>query len=242
MSIIVTQISKYGIVFGADSNITNDTEVVKEDIKIFEIPKLKAMMCTAGAYSVNGEILSKWLPLFIENKKEQYSNLGEFTEILKEELEKKMSTTEKKNLFITHIAGYENGHPEMWHISNTRLENGEYTEGQEEFHLSEDLWNRDWKKNNLENIFESDGLNYQLYVNGFTPGRIAFNVIRPFIDRFFITMWQQQGFKFRPPKNIKEQEEIVKIYIQIINSLFEISNYDPKIIGGNVKTFSISKP
>jgi len=242
MSIIVTQISKYGIVFGADSNITNDTEVVKEDIKIFEIPKLKSAMCTAGAYSVNGEILSKWLLKFIEERSNEYTNLKEFTELLKNEVGEKMSTDEKKNLFITHIAGYENGHPEMWHISNTKLENGEYTEGQEKFHLSEDLWNRDWKKNNLENIFESDGLNYQLYVNGYTPGRIAFNVVRTYIDTFFMSMWQQQNYKFRPPRNIKEQEEFVKIYIQIINSLFEISDYEPKIIGGNVKTFSISKP
>ena len=117
MTIIVTQINKFGIVLGSDSNISNDRTVIKEDKKIFEIRKLKSALCTAGSYSVNGTILSEWLLNFISGNESKYSTLKEFTELLSKTLEDEMNPEEKKALSITHIAGYQGNHPEMYRMN-----------------------------------------------------------------------------------------------------------------------------
>lgn len=242
MSIIVTQINKYGIVFGTDSNISNESPIVHEDKKIFQIPKLNSAMCTAGAYSIEVQPLNEWLPNFIKSKQKDYSNLGEFTKLLANTLKEKMTKEEKKSGgFITHIAGYNNNHPEMWHISNTTLVDDKYTEGTDEFHYSEDFWQRDWKKNNLEEAFESNGLNYQIYVNGFPPGRVAFNIVRNFIDSFFVCLWSREdNYKFRSPQSLDENKQLVKSYIELISTSFILSNYKPKYIGGETQICAIS--
>ncbi|MEK7447857.1 MAG: hypothetical protein AAB019_00060 [Planctomycetota bacterium] len=244
MTIIVTQINKFGIVLGSDSNISNDRTVIKEDKKIFEIRKLKSALCTAGSYSVNGTILSEWLLNFISGNESKYSTLKEFTELLSKTLEDEMNPEEKKALSITHIAGYQGNHPEMWCISNTRLQdNGQYGEGENNFHYSEDLWNNAREKNKLETGFNiSNGLNYQLYINGFISGRVAFHVARKFIDNYFSLMWQASDYKFRPPQNIEEHKIIVELYIDLIDRIFQLSNYEPKIIGGKTQTFVINNP
>lgn len=235
MSIIVTQINKYGIVFGSDSNITDDTEIVREGKKIFEIPRLNSAMCIGGAYTVNDVMLDKWLPHFIDTK--NYNSLEEFVELLSRTFETEMNSEEKKQLLISHIAGYSNGHPEMWCLSNTTLlDNGDYSSGEREFHFSEDFWRRDYPNNNLGEVFESDGLNYQIYVNSTKDGRVAFNTVRPYIDNFFNQIWRLDDFKFRHPKNIKEHESLVRNYIDIMDTVYKLSDYNPKIIGGKTQS------
>lgn len=243
MSIIVTQINKDGIVFGTDSNITTNTAVDREDKKIFVIPKLNAAMCTAGSYTINGELLSDWLPRYINENSNKYSSIEGFVKLLSSELTKTMLPVEKKELFISHISGYQDGHPEMWCLSNTTLEeDGKYSSGKDTFHDSEDFWSRDYKNNNLEEAFKSDGLNYQVYVNAIQHGRIAFNVVRGYLDIFFASLWSMNNFNFRHPQNIEEHKYLVRLYIEAISTAYILSDYQPKIIGGHTQLFIIKKP
>lgn len=242
MSIIVTQINKYGIVFGSDSNITSDYKIEKEGKKIFEIPNLSSAMCVAGTYTVKGEMIDVWLPKFIKKNKDKYKNLEEFTKLLSKTFELEMTKNEKSELSISHIAGYVDGHPEMWCLSNTTLfEDGNYSVGQSSFHFSEDLWNRDWKKNNLDTLFESQGLNYKIYVNSSIHGRIAFNTSRDYLDNYFSNMFLSK-FKFRYPKNLEEHSLLVKTYIDVMDTMYKLSDYEPKVIGGKTQIFYIRKP
>jgi len=242
MSIIVTQINKHGIVFGSDSNITGIHEVDKEDQKIFEIPSLNAAMCIAGTYTVKGEMMDIWLPNFIKENHEKYKSLREFVELLSKQFEQDMTVSEKALLSISHIAGYVDNHPEMWCLSNTTLlDNGKYSLGQSSFHFSEDLWGRDWNKNNLALLFESDGLNYQIYINSLTQGRVAFNTARKYLDLYFSSMFLSE-FKFRYPRNLEEHSLLVRVYIDIIEVMYKISDYEPKEIGGKTQVFFIRKP
>lgn len=242
MSIIVTQINKKGIIFGSDSNITSDIKYEREGKKIFEIPKLNAAMCIAGAYEVKNVYIDEWLPEFIDSNKNNYNSLKDFTKLLSERLTADMTEEEKAGLSISHIAGYNDGHPEMWCLSNTGLTQNGYSKGEKKFHYSEDFWNRDWDCNKLESAFESEGLNYQIYVNSPTHGRIAFNVARRYIDIYLISMWRDQSNKFRAPKNIEEHTLLVKTYIDLIDTMYQISDYEPKIIGGKTQLFTIKNP
>ena len=243
MSIIVTQINKFGIIFGSDSNITSKNKVERPGKKIFEISKLSAAMCIAGAYTVGGEMMDEWLPMFITKNQSNYKTLEEFTYLLSEEFNLKMLPEEKRHLSIAHVAGYVNGHPEMWCLSNTTLgNNGYYTEGAEKFHCSEDLWNRDYKDNNLETLLASDGFNYQMYVNSSTQGRVAFNVVRNQLDYYYISMFNAEEFKYRSPRNLEEHRLIVKTYIDMIDVIYKLSDYEPKEIGGETQIYVIPKP
>lgn len=239
MSIIVTQISKYGIIFASDSNITNDNEVVGQGDKIFAIPKLNAAIAIAGSYTVGGDKMDKWMLDFIKKNECAYDSLKDFGELLQTTFDNLMSEKEKSWLSISHIAGYVNGHPEMWCLSNTVLDNLDYSKGKSDFHLHEDFWERDWKNNNLEQVFKSDGLNYQLYVNATTPGRIGFNVVRQYLDQYFIRMFDLRDCKFRGPRNLEEHQIIVKTYLEVLISLYGLSDYNPKIIGGKVQVYTI---
>jgi len=245
MSIIVTQVNKFGIIFGSDSNITNteEGEVHCAGKKIFEIPKLKAAMCIAGTYTVGGEMLDIWLPKFIIENQDSYSSLEDFTAILSKAFEDQMLPKEKSNLSISHIAGYVNGHPEMWCLSNTELkEDGHYTVGSSQFHYSEDLWGRDWGDNNLEALFLSSGLNYQMYVNSLTQGRVAFNIVRNYLDRYFISMFSYSNYKFRAPVSLEEHGLLVKTYVDMIDVMYRLSDYESKEIGGETQLYMIPKP
>lgn len=243
MSIIVTQINKDGIVFGTDSNISTDTTVDREDKKIFNIPKLNAAMCTAGSYTINGESLGDWLPKYINNHSNNYNSLSEFVKLLSSNLTKIMLPVEKTELFISHIAGYQDGHPEMWCLSNTTLEgNGNYSNGESTFHYSEDFWSRDYKNNNLEEAFKSNSLNYQVYVNAIRQGRVTFNVVRGHLDVFFTSLWSMKTFNFRHPQNIEEHKYLVRLYIEAISTAYLLSDYQPKIIGGHTQLFTIKEP
>lgn len=243
MSIIVTQISKYGIIFGSDSNITSTELLEGERKKIFNIPKLNSSICIAGAYSVAGELMDSWLPKFIEGEAENYNCLGDFVRLLASAFEVNMTPGEKQELSISHISGYTDGHPEMWCLSNTiLLESGVYSTGSANFHYSEDFWSRDWPNNHLNELFESDGLNYQIYVNSLSQGRVAFNMVRQFIDTYFVSIFSLPQFNFRYPRNIEEQELLVRTYIDIINTTYMLSDYEPKVIGGATQTHSIRHP
>jgi len=243
MTLILTQINKHGIVFATDSNITIGNKGTESGQKIFEIPNLKAALCIAGSYLVNKEDMSKWMSNHI--KKDRSKTLKQFTENLCKTLEKEMLLNEKENGCIMHICGFvkddSSYHPEMWHISNVILTDGEYKNS--EFHSSEDFWRRDWQKSK-EAIKDSKG--YQYYINGFSPGRISFNIAGQYLHEFlYQVFWNNsdKNFKeFRPPQNLDENEHLMKLFMQFIAAMFELSNYSPKLIGGKIQSYKIKSP
>ncbi len=250
MSLILTQINKYGIIFATDSNITINNSKTKEGKKIFKIPHLKSALCLAGSYTVGREPMNKWMPNYIKN--DQSKTLEEFTKKLAKRLEQKMSKDEKKGGCIIHISGFvkENNnfhiHPEMWHISNVHLKpNGQYSSGKEKFHFSEDFWNRDFwnrdrKDSKLRYSFRNYG--YQYYINGFTGGRVSFNILTIYLNEFLKSLWLNRDFKFRAPMSLDEYKKLVIFSMNFISLMFNLSDYCPKYIGGKTQIHLIKAP
>jgi len=245
MSLILTQINKYGIIFAADSNITVDEAETKRGKKIFEIPRLKAALCLAGAYSIGNERMDRWMTFYI--KKNKSNSIKEFTENLCNVLEKEITIEEKGGGCIMHISGFvkKNSiiHPEMWCISNMNLlPNGDY-KVRDKFEFSEDFWSRDWKKNNIKTLFTSPtGYGYQYYINGFTAGRVSFNMLNEYLNNFLTQIWSCQNYKFRPPQNIKEYENLARFTMGFIALMFNLSDYLSKYIGGKIFSYVIKSP
>ena len=250
MTLILTHISKHGIVHASDSNVTSRSGTsisVGEGQKTFEIPFLNAGLSIAGNYLVAGQRMDKWLPDFITTQSRITSlTVEQFAHNLKDQLQAQMLPSEKRgNLF--HIAGYveEGGqnHPEFWFVRNIlgiNQNTGEYEDFSKDFTVSEDFWSKDCPSGNLMQEFQSGA--YQLYINGFASGRISYVMLQTVLDQVFKFIWNNKNWKFRPPNSLDETENFIKLYVQFINTLFESSNYEGPPIGGPIHTYKIPQP
>lgn len=143
MTLVLTEISRFGIAMAADSAVTSDiplpnggadTRVLTGVKKLQVIPKIKAGISVWG----EGDIEVKderyptdiWLKYFIENRKDDYSSLHDFAVLLQDELRTCISPIDVNNLqeeFGTigfHLAGFVDWQgkmtPTFYHIHNGR--------------------------------------------------------------------------------------------------------------------------
>lgn len=251
MTLIITHIDKFGIIHASDSNLTgaNDTSA-GEGKKVFSIPKLNAGLALAGSYGVGNESMSSWMPKFIEEQcKIPDITLSVFSSNLKNTLQTSMTSAQKKGGSIIHIAGYveDNGfmHPEFWFVRNVHgidQTTGGYKDVDENFEITEDFWTRDLLEEDFKNAWANPTVNaIRTYFNGFSPGRIGYSAVSSELGKFFKHMWSNKSWKFRPPQTIEENELLIKNYMQIIDTLFLLSEYKAKYIGGSTQTL-ILKP
>lgn len=249
MSLILTHISKHGIVHASDSNLTSGSGSPAGQVKkTFDISFLKAGLTIAGSYGVGNENMDRWIDDFIQQQS-QISGLSlkDFADNLKDALQQQMTISQKNDGSIVHIAGYvqENTvyHPEFYHVRNVHSINsttGEYGNITQIFKVTEDFWNRDCPRDHLLQAFQSGA--YQLYINGFASGRISYVMLQSVLNQFFSTIWNNPNWQFRPPQNLDETEEFMKLYMHIVNTLFLSSNYSAPFIGGSTQTLKIPAP
>ncbi len=249
MTLILTQISKYGIVHASDSNITvGGITPAGESRKVFKVDRLDAGLTVAGSYSVGGVSMDQWMSSFIQDQEDAgISSLSDFAHNLGEALEVQMSPDEQSRRSMMHIAGYvqEDGlsHPEFYFVRNVTTINpdtGEYEGRSPEFQVTEDFWTRDCPNSKLMEAFQEGA--YQIYVNGFASGRIGFVALQNIMNPFFREIWNNPNWKFRPPHSLEESKLLVELNVKIIATLFEISDYPAPVIGGAVQTHLIPQP
>lgn len=248
MTLILTHISRHGVVMASDSNLTSDDMSTSEGQKTFRIPHLNAALCVAGIYSVDGISMDKWMPTYIASSAETCSMLEEFSKELGNSLQLLMTEEERKAGTMIQIGGYhENGsksHPEMWFVRNIRtinMESGEYEGIGIDFVVSEDFWRRDCRDQQLMEQLSIDPV-HQVYVNGFASGRISFVLFHKILNRFFIELWKNEMWNFRPPNSLKEVVEVIKMQLGLIGLLFRMSNYPATFIGGDIQIEMIPAP
>jgi len=189
-----------------------------------------------------------WMNNFIQEQANAgISSLSEFASNLGNELERQMSPNEKARGSMVHIAGYveEDGkfHPEFWFVRNLTdidPDTGEYTGTASHFQVTEDFWTRDCPRNKLMEAFQGGA--YQIYVNGFAPGRIGFVALQRVMNHFFYGVWSNRNWAFRPPRSIEENKLLIELNIQVIGTLFKLSDYPAPFIGGDIQTYVIPQP
>jgi len=249
MSLILTHIDRYGIIHGSDSNVsTRSGRQAGQGRKTFPVQHLDAGLTVAGSYSVGNKRMDSWMDGFIQSHADSgNTSLANFAEALRNELQRQMLPDEKADGSMIHIAGYvEQGgesHPEFYFVTNVhRIDpvTGEYNDIDENFGVSEDFWNRDCPKFNLLQEFQR-GVG-QIYINGFASGRISFLALQRNMTHFFRGIWGNPTWNFRPPHSLDENRLLIEMYIRIIGTLFEISDYSAPFIGGDPRTYAIPQP
>jgi len=69
MTLILTHLSKFGIIHASDSNLTSDADAPEgQGQKVFKVPFLNAGLSIAGAYSVAGKPMDVWMTDFISSQ------------------------------------------------------------------------------------------------------------------------------------------------------------------------------
>lgn len=248
MTLILTHISSHGIIHATDSNLTDDGKPAGEARKVFELPFLDAGLTVAGTYTVGGERMHDWLNKFVQGQQQaNCASLEQLATTLSKALEQQMTQEEKARGSLIHIAGYvqdaHGSHPEFWFVRNINSmdsRTGEYKDFKDTFQVTEDLWNRDWQRYKLGALFQHGG--YQLYTNGYTPGRISYRILQDYMTAFFAQIWQNRAWRFRPPTSLEESRLIVDLYIRAVGVLFQLSDYSAPFIGGSPQTYAIAEP
>ncbi|QQS45221.1 MAG: hypothetical protein IPM66_14810 [Acidobacteriota bacterium] len=249
MTLILTHISRFGIVHATDSNLTSGSgSQAGQSQKLFPLPHLQSALTIAGAYSVGNIMMDQWMSRFIQRHIDSgSSSLDNFAQCLRSELEDQMLLSEKEQGSIIHIAGYVEHkgvfHPEFYHVRNVHgvdPHTGEYCDINETFEIGEDFWTRDCPKSKLMQAFQN-GV-YQLYINGFASGRIGYVALQSAMNEFFQNFWNNPSWKFRPPSSLDETKILVELYIQIVSAMFLISDYSAPLIGGGAQIYAIPQP
>ncbi len=248
MTLILTHLSKFGIIHASDSNLTSGQGPAGKGQKTFPLPNLNAGLTLAGAYSVAGQAMSSWMSSFIQSQ-HNVTSLAAFADALKTRLESEMLADEKDAGSMVHIAGYaEQGgmwHPEFYFVRNVyRMDSatGEYADIRHQFQVSEDFWSRDCPNAspNAMTAFQSGA--YQIYINGFTSGRIGYMILQQRMNVFFREIWNNPQWRFRGPQSLSETALLVKLYMKTIETLFRVSDYSGPPIGGRCQIHKIRQP
>ena len=249
MSLIITQISKYGIIHATDGNLTSsDGSPAGQERKLFPLQFLNAALTVAGSFGVGDLAMREWMERFIQAQRQaSCDSLSAFARALGASLQAEMNAGQKASGSIVHIAGYardaEGFHPEFWHVRNVYgidQSTGEYRDLRDTFQVGEDFWTRDWQEHNLGQKFEQ-GVDW-IYINGFASGRINFWHLQSQMTNFFWQVWSNEAWRFRPPHSLDESVLIVDLYVRTIGVLFRLSDYSAPFIGGTPQTYAIPRP
>jgi len=148
MTLILTELSHFGIAMAADTALTSDVRKPNGTIgdrvyygahKLFTVPKLRAGIAYwgwgeipqpgAGWSDKNSVLTELWLPFFLEKNQGHYNSISELAQLLENELRKRIPEIDivaPKADGGIHLAGYEAiGNlflPTFWHIHNGKSE------------------------------------------------------------------------------------------------------------------------
>lgn len=242
VTLIVTLFSDLGIVQTSDSNLTYESgQHAGSGTKLFAVPGHDAVLAFAGCYEVGGESVETWMPTALSICA-RHGSLSKVAAALKDQIQNEVLADETPiGGYLMHLAGYERDgggrHPVLWFIRNIHhiQPNGEYSPGEAEFLLTEDLWARDRLHSATSGLF--------VYANGTPEGRINFMAISQMLIAFLgQTVWSHPDWAFHPPADTRQLGLLANFLVQAITMLFEMSDYGGPPIGGEIQQELLSPP
>jgi hypothetical protein len=241
MTLILTHMSKYGIVQASDSNLSSQDAVAGTGDKVFQLAFGPGALAVAGSYGVGDEPMDVWMPeaLLRYTTSSASPTLGGLAEDLRQRLEQEMTADQKKSSgSLIHIAGYTDEpepHPEMYFVRNIKhIEpSGAYSGFEETFDVSEDFWTRDYPR------YRSG----MLYINGYPEGRIGYLGFGRALDAFLQQVWNQHPeWRFRAPRSLDDQAALLELKLRAIATMFLISDHPAPYVGGAPQSIKIAPP
>jgi hypothetical protein len=242
MTLVLTEISQYGIVMGADSAVTCETQLPSGERghrvlfgiqKLFPIPYLKAGVSCWGYGQIGNMDTDVWLNDFIQRLEGRVTTLREFALCLQDELRATIRPQSGQSECGFHLAGFveEQGRfvPDFWHIHNGPSEyftNIDATLFNANHDLAAARAQGRYDPNNANMIYITRNGDYQFYAAWWE----AFERV---IDNFL------RGQDIQVPKpTLHGRVEYVRFQIRSISEIYGMSMLLPSI-GGEIYTLAI---
>ena len=246
MTLILTEISKFGIAMAADSAITEGTDIKRSLSgiqKLQPIPKINAGISCWGEAEIEEVYTDIWLDSFIRKKRREYGSIKEFAILLQNELREhidKIDPSKKEFMWGTigfHLAGFDKYEgeysPTCYHIHNGRSQMLEKRGGKIDPAIINA--NHDFSPNLVKKWLE----------NGSIPvlrnGEIEiYATIFDSLQTFFYELYKNTHIRIPYSYSLDDRSEWLKFQIETIGGLYKLSNIGPSI-GGEISTLTISK-
>lgn len=236
MTLILTELTQFGIAMAADSTITHTTRGhsyanpnAAEKLQI--IPYLNAGISCWGLGQIAGTNTDEWLAHFI-SKNATLQSLGSFAENLAKALQSEVgpSPTKQSRLGF-HLAGFErhDGRPQpsFYHVHDgpsTALQRRGVIVDPSKFNANHDVPPAEFMKYTRWMTRNGD---YQLYAQ-------LFGLLEDFFGRA-----AELGIVIPHSQNLNDRAEYLVFQIRTISDLYRMSNLVPGI-GGEIKYVTIS--
>ena len=233
MTLILTELSEFGIAMAADSAVTvpakwPDGEIryraYTGAVKLRPVLELNAGISVWGMGKIGDFDTDIWLGDFVRRKGSKVTSLRDFAQALQDELRNILGETDKRLGF--HLAGYvhvgKEMRPTFYHIHNGPSERVKDIDPRK-FNA-----NLDFPPNPIPpggGYLTRNG-DYQLYARLFE-----------LVDGFFRSLQNEDIFIPYPP-SLEARAEYLRFQIKTVSEIYNLSNLLPGI-GGDVKTLTI---
>lgn len=163
MTLVVSEVSRHGIVMIGDSAVTYSrgdeiVDVKRGAVKVQYSPDLNVGISMWGWGMARGQSLDRWIADFLSsqarlkpNLEQLGSSLAQQINEIRREFNVPMDETARSGF---HLAGYDNGVPRLWHVHT-----GHFHEPVHEFRLYKDYPNdQGWSDEHFMQLLQTPGI------------------------------------------------------------------------------------
>lgn len=250
MTLILTEISNFGIAMAADSAVTEKIVKPNGNIiyrvltgvrKLQVIDKLNAGISVWGEGMINNTPTDIWLEDFIDGQRANYNSLNDFALLLQNELRLHIASINVRNNRLGtigfHLAGFVgyqgNPTPTFYHIHNgisQALSARGITVNPAIINANHDL------PPNIAQQIIASGVAYITRNGDFTTYAQLFDHLNTFLQNLF----QYRNLTIPHSRNLMERAEWLRFQIRTMSELYMLSSLHLPTIGGKIGTLLIT--
>jgi len=249
MTLVLTELSTFGIAMAADSALTMPSlapnrivfpRVLIGVTKLFPIHKLQAGVSVWGLGQIGKIDTDRWLENFISSNEDKYYTLQDFALLLQDELRKYVPDIDVDSYGTIgfHVAGFVEWKgrklPTFYHVHNGRSQVLEDRGQASQIDPRRVNANHDISPEECEKLFDQ-GMAY-ITRNGDYEMYAALSEL---VENFFSEL-REKGFRVPYPPSLKARAEYLRFWIKTMSEIYRLSNIVPGI-GGPVTSLIISE-
>jgi hypothetical protein len=252
MTLVMTEVSTYGVAMAADSAVTfPDGRVYVGAQKLLPVPQINAGLSIWGRGDVNGTAVDTWLQDFVQNDVTREMTLLNMAETLVVKLNNEFDGPINDRMGI-HVGGFDEKNsvrgPAFYHIHNGHFHfefgNGNITEVPEEDPPIRELRVHEDRP---PQIYHGDNFPKPTRNGDFSIFGILYDKLNPILK----DIQNLTGFSFPFPPSLASRGEKLRFWINIARELYRLSNFRLRVlpqpatagdagIGGPISVLTIS--
>ena len=249
MTLILTELSRFGIAMAADSavmvpSLAPSGRWIPRPLtgvrKLFPIHKLQAGVSVWGLGKIDTIDTDIWLYNFIISNEGKYSTLRDFVFLLQDELRRYIPDIDPNSYGTIgfHVAGFVEWKgrklPTLYHVHNGRSQVLEDRGQASQIDPRRVNANHDISPEECEKLFDQGMAcitrngDYEMYA-----------ALSELVEDFFSEL-REKGFRVPHPPSLKARAEYLRFWIKTMSEIYNLSNIIPGI-GGSVTSLIISE-